>query len=66
MPREKEGYRDTLEQLNRIHPGRELLTQKEVMSITGWGSPKTVRKYLGPTMITGKVPKVALARFLTR
>ncbi len=66
MPREKEGFRDNLEQLNRLYPDRELLTIQEVKAITGWHSASTVRKYLGPSMITAKVPKVTLARFLCK
>lgn len=61
MPREKEDYRNTIEQLNRQVPERELLTQEEVQRITGW-SRNTVKKYV--PMVNGRINKATLARVL--
>ena len=38
MARERPDYRATLEQLNELYPGRELLTLDEVKAITGYRS----------------------------
>lgn len=61
MPREKQGYRDTLERLDTAFPGRELLTRGEIAAFLGM-HPRTVkRKYDFPP---GKVPKTTVARMV--
>lgn len=62
MAREKECYRDNIEQLNRLFPEREMLTIRETMQILGYTSPNTVKKYI--TFVNGKVSKAALARYM--
>ncbi len=62
MPREKEDYRNNIEQLNRIFPEREMLTIRESMQILGYNSPNTVKKYLN--FVNGKISKAALARYM--
>lgn len=64
MAREKEEYRENIEQLNRLFPDREMLTVPETMQILGYGSKNTVKKYLGAKMVNGKISKVALARYM--
>lgn len=59
MPREKPGYRDTLERLDAAYPGRELLKHSEIAEFLGM-HPRTVkRKYDFPA---GRVPKTTVAR----
>ena len=43
MPREKEGYRDTIEELNRLFPEKGMLTRADVCRFTG-RCESTVRK----------------------
>lgn len=62
MAREYEDYRNTIEQLNRMYPDRELLTMKEVMGITGYKSKDTVRKHF--PLANGRINKSTLARCL--
>lgn len=64
MAREKEGYRENIEQLNRMFPNYEMLTLPEVMQVLNCKSPKTVRKHLGERFVNGKLPKTALARYM--
>ena len=64
MAREKEDYRANIEQLNRLFPEREMLTVRETMQILGYGSKNTVKKYLGASMVNGKISKAALARYM--
>lgn len=64
MAREKEGFRDNIEQLNRLFPEHEMLSIQEVMQVLNVTSPTTVRKHLGEKMVLGKLSKVALARFM--
>ena len=62
MAREKEDFRANLEQLNRLIPDREMLTIQEVMQITGYKSPNSVRKHM--KLVNGKISKAALARYM--
>ena len=62
MPREYPDYRNTVEQLNRLFPERELLTVKEVMQITGYKSVNTVKKHF--PVSNGKINKATLARIM--
>nr|DAH29617.1 MAG TPA: excisionase [Caudoviricetes sp.] len=64
MPREKEGFRDNLERLDKAFPGKELLNQKDVVVYTGL-SPHTVQKYLTPVCGT-MYAKVAIAKWLAQ
>ena len=62
MAREKEDYRANIEQLNRLFPGREMLTIRETQQVLGYGSVNTVKKYI--TFVNGKVSKATLARYM--
>lgn len=62
MPREYPDYRNTIEQLNRLFPERELLTVKEVMQVTGYKSVNTVKKHF--PVNNGKINKATLARIM--
>lgn len=63
MPREKEGYRDNIEQLNRLFPSHEALSLEEVAQVMNC-SVKTVRRNLGHLMVRAKIMKTALARYM--
>ena len=63
MPREKTDYRSTLEQLNKLFPGRELLTAAEVQSVTGYSTRDSVRSHF-PSVCGGKYNKATVARIL--
>ena len=63
MAREKLDYRATLEQLNQLFPGRELLTMAEVQSVTGYSSKDSVRRHF-PAVCGGKYNKTTIARIL--
>lgn len=65
MAREKEGYRDNIEQLNRLYPSHEMLTQAEVAQVLNC-STRTVRRWLGSKFINGKLCKTTLARYMCR
>lgn len=64
MAREKEDYRENIEQLNRLFPEREMLTLPEVMQILGYSSRNTVKKYLGAKIVNGRISKAAIARYM--
>lgn len=64
MAREKEGYRENIEQLNRLFPNYEMLALPEVMQVLNCKSPKTVRKHLGDRFVNGKLSKSLLARYM--
>ena len=63
MPREKEGYRDNIEQLNRLFPSHEALSLEEVAQVMNC-SAKTVRRNIGHLMVGKKIMKTALARYM--
>ena len=63
MPREKEGYRDNIEQLNRLYPSHEALKLEEVAQVMNC-SEKTVRRNLGHLMVNRRIMKTALARYM--
>lgn len=60
MPREKDGYRDTIAMLNERFPEKDMLNIGEVMTFTGMSRP-TVKKHIqfNPA---GKITKADLAR----
>lgn len=62
MAREYEDYRNTIEQLNRLFPEKELLTMDDVMKITGYKSKDSVRKRY--PFINRRINKATLARCL--
>lgn len=62
MGREKEDYRNNIEQLNRIYPDREMLAVKEVMQIMGYKSRNTAVKHV--PFVNGRVSKATLARIM--
>lgn len=63
MAREKEGYRDNIEQLNRLFPDYEALSLSEVARVMNC-SIKTVQRNMGHLMIHRKIMKTALARYM--
>ena len=63
MAREKDGYRDNIEQLNRLFPSHEALTLTEVAQVMNC-SIKTVQRHMGHLMIQRKIMKTALARYM--
>lgn len=63
MAREKEGYRDNIDQLNRLFPVHEALTLEEVAKVMGC-SQRTVRRNLGHLMVGKRIMKTALARYM--
>ena len=63
MAREKEGYRDNIEQLNRLYPSHEALSLEEVAQVLNC-SIKTVRRNLGHLMVHKRIMKTALARYM--
>ena len=63
MAREKEGYRDNIEQLNRLFPNHEALSLDEVARVMNC-STKTVQRNMGHLMIRRKIMKTALARYM--
>lgn len=63
MPRELPDYRNPIEQLNMLFPGRELLTVPEVMQITGYKSRSSIYKFF--SVVNGRVNKATLARRFT-
>lgn len=60
---EKPGYRDNLELLNSLYPGKAALTMAEVKALTGWRDTRTVKRHL--TFVGGIVSKAAVARMLS-
>ena len=63
MAREKECYRDNIEQLNRLFPSHEALSLEEVAQVMNC-STKTVRRNLGHLMVQKKIMKTTLARYM--
>lgn len=61
MPREKEGYRLTLEWLNEKFPNKDFLNKSEVADLLG-RDIKTVRRNIEFNKRTGLVSKPDLAR----
>ncbi len=62
MAREHQDYRNILERLDALFPGRELLTVSEVMQFTGYKTRDSVKKhypFAGP-----RVTKSRLARMM--
>lgn len=64
MAREHPDYRNIIEQLNIMYPGRELLTIEEVMKITGYTSRQSVTKFYGSGFKNRRITKAALARLM--
>ena len=63
MAREKDGYRDNIEQLNRLYPSHEALSLTEVAQVLNC-SAKTVQRNMGHLMVNKKIMKTALARYM--
>lgn len=63
MAREKEGFRENIEQLNRLYPSHEALSLEEVAQVLNC-STRTVRRNLGNLMVNRKIMKTALARYM--
>lgn len=61
MPREKEGYRLTLEWLNEKFPDKDFFNRSEVADLLG-RDVKTVRQKIEFNKLTGLVSKPDLAR----
>ena len=65
MGRELEGYRENIEQLNRLFPNYEMLSLKEVMQVLNYTDPRPVKKFLGNKFVNGKLSKTALAKYMS-
>lgn len=63
MAREKEGYRENIEQLNRLFPSHEALRLEEVAQVMNC-STRTVQRNLGHLIIQRRIMKTALARYM--
>lgn len=65
MAREKEDYRDNIEQLNRLFPNYEALSLEEVAQVMNC-SVKTVQRHLGHLMVHNrkKIMKTKLAKYM--
>jgi predicted transcriptional regulator len=63
MAREKEGFRENIEQLNRLYPSHEALSLEEVAQVLNC-STRTVQRNLGNLMVNRKIMKTALARYM--
>lgn len=63
MARELPDYRNTIEQLNRLFPEKELLTLEDVKKVTGYKSETTLKKYF--PFINSRINKATLARCLS-
>lgn len=63
MAREKEGFRDNLERINRAVPERECLTKSDVKRITGWCYATVVKRLKFNRY--GEITKADLARQLS-
>lgn len=63
MAREYPDYRNTIEQLNRLYPDRELLTMDEVMKITEYKTKDSVRKHY--PFVNRRINKATPARCLS-
>lgn len=63
MAREKELFREQLERIDRVFPGRELVTYKEAAELLGV-STKTIQRKFSAFKIAGRIPKTAIARAL--
>ena len=63
MGREKDGYRENIEQLNRLYPSHEALSLTEVAQVLNC-STRTVQRNMGHLMVNKKIMKTALARYM--
>lgn len=64
MAREKDGYRENLEILNRRFPEHEMLSIEQVMEVTGYRSRNTVLKHFEGRFVNKRLSKVYLARYM--
>lgn len=67
MPREKDGYRDILETLNKRYPDHDMLRIKECATILGVSKYETVINRLsksGVPIVDATVHKTYLARYM--
>lgn len=62
MPRERDGYRETLELINTIFPDGGVLTVEEAMEYLRLKTKDSVKKRL--TVVDGRINKVELAKYL--
>ena len=62
--REKRGYRDTLEQLNKMFPDHGCLNQKEVAMFLGVHRTTVARLGIEFNPVTNRITKADLARIV--
>lgn len=62
MPREKQGYRDTIAQLNDMYPNQGMLNKTEVARFIGVDRSTVSRRGIRFNPETGRVTKADLAR----
>ena len=70
MAREKEAYRDNLERLDKMFPGREMLSSADVAKFTGQARVTVVKLYSfknkrNKCNTTHRISKAVLARELS-
>lgn len=67
MPREKEGFREQLQRLTEMYPGREMISLPEACKVTGCYRRTLLQDKTFPRKKMGniyKIPLVALARWM--
>ena len=62
MPREKQGYRDTIAQLNEMFPDQGMLNHDEVARFLGVHRSTVRKRGIRFNELTGRVTKADLAR----
>jgi hypothetical protein len=62
MPREHPDYRNNLELLNDLFPGKLMLTVEDVMVVTGYKSANSVRHNY--PIVRGMISKAQFARLM--
>lgn len=67
MPREKEGFREQLQRLTELYPGREMITIQEASDLTGYHRRTLLKDKSFPRKMIGNrysIPLVQLARWM--
>ena len=62
MSREKQGFRDTIADLNRVYPVQGTLSKTEVAQYLGVDRTTVTRRGIQFSKVTGRVTKADLAR----
>lgn len=65
MAREREGFRENLERLDKLAPGKEMLCVSDIQRVLGIHRSSVERLVRGHKNVCGLVSKVTLARLLS-